>query len=71
MTIYLVMSGENGEGGVVLSAHRSFSGAKKFAAQVPALGRGWELYPPLDVDEKLRWTSGCDWLAIVTIELKR
>ena len=63
-TAYIVLSGEQSNGGDVKGVFASHSAATKFALAMPAVfAGGWEA---TDAD---MWTNGCDWLAVESWEI--
>lgn len=70
MVVYIVMNGENYEGGSVVSVHRTYEQAKRAALKVKALFEGgWKLE---DEDAGLTcwWSNGCDWLRVFDAEVQ-
>jgi len=69
MRVYVVTSGELGEGGNVLGVYKSQSLAVKKALKEPTrAGYGWEKDKIIDGKDD-RWINGCDFVKVESFKL--
>ena len=69
-TVWVLSSGENGEGGnnLTVFARKPSKGKVLQVAPKPLLGRDWELEQ--DDKEAIRWEAGCDFLLLERLEVR-
>lgn len=65
MIVYIVMHGEQHEGGSIVSVHKTKDGAVEAALSVEACFEGgWQLDGTEPHD--LEWINGCDFVRVVS-----
>jgi len=65
MKVYVVMQGENHEGGSVVAVFYLEKDAVKFATKFAKAMS----FPMTKKKDRNVWTGGCDWLTILTYEV--
>ena len=66
MRVHVVLTGEKGRGGTVVSVHRTLSRATSAALNIRAsFEGGWK-----EGDRKNYWVNGCDFVEVETWVLK-
>lgn len=64
MTVYIILNGEQGEGGFVQGVYADQNDAIAAALKIDChFDGGWERAEPAEPDYYL-WMNGCDWIAV-------